>query len=221
MPMMSLFANPVGWDFVDIDNSLVEDYCYEQYRNFPDNRKVFGYQSELVDLEDFRLLDLVDEIKIRLAEVTKIYQIKQEFAPALTTSWININKPNGRMLENNVCHLHPGRFFSFVYYVKAEPNSGGLDLLSPQRDLMGYSIPNQIYEGFNPVNSLKWTIQPEPKKLVMFPGWIQHQASMNQSTEDRISIAFNADLQNLDKIYYPPRLNYPEISEDDIFKDNE
>jgi hypothetical protein len=34
-------------------------------------------------------------------------------------------------------------------------------------------------------------------------GWIKHHAGDNNSNSDRISIAFNADLQNLDKIYYP------------------
>jgi len=207
MHLTPMFANAIGWDRLDIDNKKIEDYCYAQEEAHPDIKKALGWQSELVDLTAEPLAELVAEVKLKLQEITGLYNIQDDYAPQLTTSWININKPNGRVLQNNVPHLHPGRFFSFVYYVKAEINSGNLDLESPMRDLLGYAIPLQIYKGFNPFNSVKWTITPEPGKLIVFPGWIKHHAGNNQSNSDRISIAFNADLQNLDKIYYPNRVD--------------
>jgi uncharacterized protein (TIGR02466 family) len=203
MYLMSLFSNPLGWDNLTINNKRVEDYVAQAEHDFPDHKKIVGWQSGLLDLSAEPLSELVEVINTKLQEIARIYDFKDEYAPKLTTSWINVNKPNGRMLENNVCHLHPGRFFSFVYYVKAEPNCGNLDLLSPMRDVLGYAIPNQVYNSFTPCNSLKWTVTPETGKLVMFPGWIQHQASQNNSNSDRISIAFNADIQNLQKLQYP------------------
>lgn len=203
MQVIPLFGNPLGWDYIDIDNEALAKYCYEQEHTsmypMPDS----GWQSGLLDLSAEPLTQLINEIKIKLLDGQQLLPVKEEHAPQLTTGWINVNKPQGVALQNNVPHMHPGRFWTFVYYVKADPGCGNLDLFSPIKNLLGYAIPNQVYSSLTPFNALQWSITPEPGKLVMFPGWVEHQAHTNNSSSDRISIAINADLQNLGKIQNP------------------
>lgn len=188
---------------LDLDNDALAEYCYQQEHTSLDPRTALGWQSNLVDTSAEQLAPLVEEIKIKLQDATHLFPVLEEHAPQITTSWINVNKPNGISLQNNVAHLHPGRFWTFVYYVKAAPGCGDLTLTSPLKNMLSYAIPNQVYSRLTPFNALQWTVTPEPGKLIMFPGWIEHQAQENRSDSDRISIAINADLQNLSKIQYP------------------
>jgi uncharacterized protein (TIGR02466 family) len=203
MNIVPLFANPLGWDFIDVDNTALAEWCYQQEHTSLDPNTENGWQSGLIDLTADPLKELIEEVKIKLIDASNLFPVLDDHAPEITTGWVNVNKPNGISLQNNVPHLHPGRFWTFVYYVKAEPGCGNLDLSSPLRNMLGYAIPNQVYSRLTPFNALQWSITPEPGKLIMFPGWIEHQAHRNKSLEDRISIAINADLKNLDKIQYP------------------
>lgn len=203
MQIMPLFASPMGWDPLDIDLQSIEDYCYQQYNKSSVPNKEHGWQSGFLDLSSKELAPLINEVKLKLSEANYLYQIKEDHALELSNGWININKPQGMSMQNNVMHLHPGRFISFVFYVKASPNCGNLKLLSPLYSSVGFAVPSQIFEEFNIFNSSSWIVSPEAGRLLMLPSWIMHQADSNQSDSDRISIAFNAELKNLNKVLNP------------------
>lgn len=203
MNIIPLFASPIGWDYLDIDNEAIAEYCYSLEETSKDPRTQLGWQSNLIDLQAEVLAPLIAEIQIKLLDAAQLFPVLPEHEPAISTAWVNVNKPNGAPLQNNVQHLHPGRFWTFVYYVKAEENCGNLDLYSPMRNMLGYAIPSQVYSRLTPFNSLQWSITPAAGKLIMFPGWIEHKAHENKSSSDRISIAINTDLQNLSKIQHP------------------
>lgn len=207
MNFLPLFANPVGWDMLDIDNESLEKWCYEQEHTSLDPVRTAGWQSNLFDMSAAPLQPLLEEVKIKLVDAANLIPFLPEHEPALVNGWVNVNKPNGISLQNNIPHVHPGRFWTFVYYVKAAPGCGDLELTSPLKNMLGYAIPQQVYGALTPFNSLQWSIPPATGKLVMFPGWIEHRAHSNKSSMDRISIAINADLQNLEKVQYPNRFN--------------
>ena len=203
MNIVPLFSSPLGWNQLTIPNQPIEDFCYKALSESTAKFKNMGWQSGFLDVETPELKDLVDEVKSNLKYVSELYAIKPEHELKLTNMWININRPGGMGLQNNVMHLHPGKFVSFVYYVKVSPGCGNLHLLSPLEASVGYAIPDQIYGQLNMFNSLRWIIAPEVGKLAMFPSWVQHFADPNNSNEDRISIAFNAELQNTELILKP------------------
>lgn len=203
MNIIPLFANPLGWDFIDIDNEALAEYCYALEHTSRDPRTELGWQSDLLDLKAEALAPLLAEIEIKLADASHLFPVLEEHAPKVSTGWVNVNQPSGVALQNNIQHLHPGRFWTFVYYVKAEEGCGNLDLYSPLKNMLSYAIPNQVYSRLTPFNSLQWTVTPQAGKLIMFPGWIEHRAHSNRSSSDRISIAINTDLQNLSKIQHP------------------
>lgn len=201
MNIVPLFSSPMGWDTLSIPIQPIEDFCYREFQNSNAGFKNAGWQSGFMDLDTPELKPLVDSVKEKLKFTSEVYSIRHEYAPKLTNMWININRPNGATMQNNITHLHPGKFVSFVYYVKTPPSCGNLHLISPLQPTVGYAIPDQIYQDLNMFNSLKWIITPESGKLLMFPSWVQHFADPNTSNEDRISIAFNAELQNTNLIF--------------------
>ena len=201
MNILPLFSSPLGWSDLNTPSSDIESFCYKEYHQSNAKFKHIGWQSGFMDLETPELSNLVNEVKDKLKYISELYSIKPEHELKLTNMWININHPNGATLQNNVMHLHPGKFVSFVYYVKAPPGCGNLHLMSPLQPSVGYAVPDQVFKELNMFNSLRWIITPEVGKLVMFPSWIQHFADPNNSNDDRICIAFNAELQNTNLIF--------------------
>lgn len=106
-------------------------------------------------------------------------------------AWANING-TGSM---NCPHSHPGAQWSGVYYVKtpeakSSPSSGMLEFLDPR----GGSITSQAIRGaecFSP----KYSILPRSGLLVLFPSYLVHWVYPNDSTEERMSIAFNINYE--------------------------
>jgi hypothetical protein len=59
------------------------------------------------------------------------------------------------------------------------------------------SKTRNIVGSHNHFNSSRYVIDPEPGKLVIFPGWIQHFVSSGDNSE-RISIALDSTIFNKD-----------------------
>ena len=90
--------------------------------------------------------------------------------------WANVNFYK----DFNGQHIHDG-VLSGVFYLSVPKNSGNLILVDPR-----------------PVGILKnnFSIKPEPLALVLFPSWLEHYVEPNLSNEPRISISFNAMVDN-------------------------
>ena len=79
--------------------------------------------------------------------------------------WININSPG----SYNRWHQHPNTDIVCVLYIQVPKNSGNIELRGK-------------------VNA---SITPHSGLLLIFPGDTEHQVTVNNSKEDRISLAFN------------------------------
>jgi uncharacterized protein (TIGR02466 family) len=196
MNIIPTFSSPVGFEYLSVDNNLIKDFCYDEWQKSNAKFKDKGWQSGFLDLESPQIVELVTEVRKCVDEMSSVFKIKDQFKLKLTNAWININPPNSNIMQHNIMHLHSGKFISFVYYVKCEPGCGNLQLMSPLLPIVNYAIPEQVFSESNMLNGIKWIITPEPSKLVAFPAWVQHYAEINNSNDDRISIAFNAELQN-------------------------
>ena len=95
----------------------------------------------------------------------------------LKNSWVT------KFLPGDTAQVHDHRpdVISGVYYIKATGNEGNLKLINPL-----------TYNNF--VGDLDFEIIPITGKLVLFPGWLKHQVLQNNSTNERISLAFNLEL---------------------------
>jgi uncharacterized protein (TIGR02466 family) len=108
----------------------------------------------------------------------------------ITDMWSNILKSG----EQHPPHTHSNNFISGVYYLQTTENSPTIQFLDPrgqtsvitphQKELTKYNSPRYFYPGM--IN-----------RMILFPSWLQHYVPVNESGQDRISIAFNMMLKGL------------------------
>lgn len=111
--------------------------------------------------------------------------------------WANVNGPG----QGNEFHIHPGAFWSGVFFVDdggaaEDPTLGGeLELLDPRgagpamyAPLLAFAGPGGLSVGGSE------TLRPKSGRLVLFPAWLYHQVRPYRGSGQRISIAFNLSL---------------------------
>ncbi len=109
-------------------------------------------------------------------------------------AWANVNGPG----DGNICHYHPGSFWSGTYYVAdggcaADPTLGGaFEMLDPRGPGPAMYAPTLKFAGEDgqSVGSAE-TIPPRAGLLMLFPSWLYHQVRPYRGTALRISVAFN------------------------------
>ena len=150
-----------------------------------------GWQSGFVNSEN-EIQPLIIEINKRLEALRSIINFNDNIELKVESIWINVNTPH----SYNARHIHPGSYLSGSFYVKVPENSGNLVLKHPAQNYMYIPNSDSTFSSYNDINSISWSITPIENKLVLFPGWIEHEVEQNLSCEDRISIAFNTDFYN-------------------------
>ncbi len=145
------------------------------------------------------------------AEAVHVLEVARELATRLTAdregaavhpawtmqAWANVNGPGA----SNICHYHPGAFWSGTYYVDdggcfADPLLGGeFEMLDPRGPGPAMYAPTLKFAGEDgsSVGSAE-TIRPRPGLLFLFPSWLMHQVRPYRGSDLRISIAFNLGL---------------------------
>ena len=106
----------------------------------------------------------------------------------IASMWSIINKKD----DFNVIHTHPNSFLSAAYYVKAPKNCGKFQVESVN------TAKRYWYPEVKSKNELNMDVVGmfiEEGNLLIFPGYLPHKVSKNESDEDRIVISFNVDIK--------------------------
>lgn len=111
-----------------------------------------------------------------------IYAPKNEVSLRFTQSWANYTKPG----EYHHRHAHPNSFVSGVLYINADPEK---DKIYFYRD--GYQQIRLPTKNFNLHNSESWWLETGTGQMYLFPSSTTHMVQTTESTDARISIAFN------------------------------
>ena len=112
-------------------------------------------------------------------------------------AWANVNTTG----HANVCHYHPGSFWSGTYYVadggcaSDHALGGEFEMLDPRGPGPGMYAPALKFAGDDGASvGGAEIIRPKPGLLLLFPSWLMHQVRPYRGTGTRISIAFNLSL---------------------------
>ena len=114
-----------------------------------------------------------------------------DYEPACDSMWVNINPRHAF----NRRHSHPHTLWSGVYYLQTPENCGLLSLQDPrpQAQVLApiYDPEQRKAETWSEVH-----YQPIEGRLIVFPGWVEHETQPNLCQVDgpsaeRISISFN------------------------------
>jgi uncharacterized protein (TIGR02466 family) len=185
------WATPV-WYFnipeQEINPKKIAEECYLE-KNKSEGRivsNINGWQSNDIydNPQTSNISNLIKTIKTYSKNIFQDYGIKKEINLDVFNYWVNINIPG----SSNVTHTHPECALAAIYYVSAPKNSGNLILHN--NSIMQFI--NRLYldgDNKNTVNTIEYT--PHTGKVIIFPAWLPHSVGKNNSSEDRISIAFN------------------------------
>ena len=105
----------------------------------------------------------------------------------LENSWINFGKKG----ESHIQHVHPGHKISGVYYYRVNRKQGSIIFQNPNPISNTCEFPSgQTFSSFTEFVLYDGDI-------ILFPSWLSHGTTKSRSDEERVSIAFNIDLINL------------------------
>ena len=193
MQHTALFSTLLLEDYLHLDNKSIVDACYRMKKAQTWGEQDGGWQSDWM-IDDPAFKELKDAVSNMFKKVQEEYytincpiQIKNE--------WVNINYPAGATTNINMVHMHDRNVLSCVYYAQASEKCGNLTLFSPHQ-LYDQAVPYRYIKSPNEWNSTRFRIKPETGKLVCFPSYLLHNAGKNMSNRDRISIAFNGDIND-------------------------
>lgn len=182
----SLFGVPIYSADVDPISSKSIDYII----NLPFQRMKNGFITENVTLlDDPNCLEIKNKILNAFNDYAyNLLKIKPETEFYLTTSWAVKFLPGGSAHE----HTHTNSLFSGTLYLKAAEDTGQITFHKCQKYL-NFSSPTISLEFTeqNIFNSSTWSITPVENQIIIFPSNLMHSVDMNNSKDDRISVAFN------------------------------
>ena len=140
-----------------------------------------GWQStssKETDCEQlFKLKQFIDGMML---QIYQNYGVLRQ--PTLDNYWYNVNNK----YSYNKQHVHPRSYFSAVYYVKTPKDSGELYFNRPD-NLLHYIDVDRL----TPTNVGEVRSVPKEHELIIFPSYLSHGVNINNSDEERVSIAFN------------------------------
>lgn len=105
-----------------------------------------------------------------------------------TKSWFSIN----RQYSFHEQHHHCPNIWSGVYYLQADQNDATISFLNKNLIDTGWPYRSKKIENTE-FNSTQTVIRPETGMLLVFPSYLHHKVDQQNSTNDRITIAFNMD----------------------------
>ena len=145
---------------------------------------VSGWQSP----NNIQSLEAFSDLNLRIIQVTQRIADSLHFTPNLVfqhQAWVNINPPGA----SNKVHYHANCHFSGIYYISLKaPECGSIYFQDPRvaSKMMSYPVTHPAE-----FTATEIRMPPEEGRMYVFPGWLEHGVEMNESDQDRVSIAFN------------------------------
>lgn len=100
----------------------------------------------------------------------------------ITQIWVSLKKPG----DKHLLHKHPNSLISGVFYW--QDNIGSMHLKRPD---LPQNFEIEI-ENFNEYSNNWIEIKPEKGLLCLFPSYLEHFVSENNTTKDRYCLPFNS-----------------------------
>ena len=177
----TLFQKDLDFSFEKIENIKEQLLNKELYLTQPGTQYHISENQKL--LENSLFQDLKNQIitysKTYLESLGHIFEDLQ-----IATSWCHISPPNSVSAPT---HTHANSYISGVFYItEGSPIVFYNPLFSLWKMVASREIKNKSFRASN-----EFYINPIPGKLLLFPSFLGHSVSNNNSDKERISIAFN------------------------------
>ena len=175
-----IFSSFIFSTEVSIDLKTLNDECLKKEKTEQGitNSNKGGFHSEISDFTDEAYPALTNLRNIAL-EFSNYVCEKIGITARVTDSqaWVNVNRNS----NYNVMHCHNDNLLTGVFYVNVPADA--------ESDLILYR--NDGAEYFNRAFSGDFVLTPIVGRLYIFSPWLKHSVDVNNSNDERISIAFN------------------------------
>jgi uncharacterized protein (TIGR02466 family) len=149
-----------------------------------DGVSTYGGARDLHRRPEFK--PFVDAVTPRLTGFARALGADLEHSELLMIDcWSNIQQPGSQVL----LHRHPNSLISAAYYVEAPANCGRIQFSTPLEPYRMSDFPRFATQ--TAFNAKRYSVDPAPGRLVLFPSWLAHQTEPNRSNGERIVISFN------------------------------
>lgn len=139
--------------------------------------------ENIFEMQEFRKCKELLEEHLNLF-YDNVFNCQQEIY--ITNSWIARTKPG----ESHHSHNHPNSIVSGVLYLRAEEGSSNLKFNNKSRLKEDFAFDYTVNQ-YNIFNSSSWQYKVETGDIIIFPSWLPHEVSENNSDAERIILGFN------------------------------
>lgn len=108
----------------------------------------------------------------------------------IKNSWINLTDKG----NSHGHHCHPGYTISGTYYFRVSEEQGCISFNNPNPAMMHCQFPQ------SQASPQTVDIVPDDGDILLFPSWLMHTTRVNESNEQRVSVAFNLDYNGRDDV---------------------
>ena len=180
--MEHLFATKVYHSLVSdyqvINNQIekrIDEVDFQYVSKWGKTHLLSGFGKDVIKEKRFDLLSkVIDKHLENYCSELNFKKIKYNRA-----SWIAKFPPG----DHAHSHSHMDSDIAGVYYYKTNKEDGYLYFQTPNPYLEGsLCYTNQGH---------RWKHSPQEGKLLLFPGWLKHGVTTNETEDTRISISFN------------------------------
>jgi len=186
--ILPLFSSPLVFTIIEENTDALNTYQNfvksdidstsntTSNKNFNDKKRILEHYPKIRDI----LLKKFKEYSNEALKYDNDYMI--------TTSWIT-NVDQGGYAQR---HFHKNSLYSGVYYFQDDYPEGcaSLEFTSPIMQLTDFMIsPSE--SDCDILNSQSWIVNPQPKLLIFFPSYVNHQILIHRNNKPRRSLAFN------------------------------
>jgi hypothetical protein len=140
-----------------------------------------GFSNQIENLLVENILSCANEYAYSLIKPKIIDNLNTDFLDKNkfhVHAWCNVNSPG----SENFLHSHPGNFMSGVIWLQSE-DTGILEFV-PNNYLNKLSHPAWPYHGIG-------RYEPVDGDILIFPSYLLHRVTQNQSDKERVSLAFD------------------------------
>ena len=203
MSITQLWGVPVYKESTGFTWENFSDKEKEEFENYEKNQ--IGKLPHMEDLKSFnsrpkvvygnpkgKILDnpLLKRISNFVNEHVELYRknvmcVKQEMVR--TASWFTVQKNK----DSHPKHNHKHAVISVCFYPQV--HSGNLQLwaVNEKNSFQEHYHFGYIYNKSNVFNANRWELRVSPGDIVIFPGYVRHGTSRNNSDERRMMIGAN------------------------------
>jgi uncharacterized protein (TIGR02466 family) len=183
--VLPLFATLVGIIKLDVNNKKILEFIknlnYKENTFIDENKRTSFMSKDNKIFQNKHLLELKNKSLYAIELYLKnVLYLNTKFK--IINSWATKTFQKG----SSHSHSHAHSFLSCCYYPKYSKSFNIKFFKSKSIDTFWNLKP----EKFDVNNSNFWEINPEENDLLIFPSYLEHSISFNNSEETRYSIAF-------------------------------